>query len=144
MANIKSFYRRAKKVNVDQVIQNVFENKKDELLEQNKKQLFEGFNAKGKRLREYQNADYAFAKYASNPLPGLGNPDFFVTGAFYRGWAIMVRRTELINEFEDEKSDQLLKRDPGIAGLGGNYKTSFIQEDLRPEFMKQIRKPYGL
>jgi len=75
-----------------------------------------------------------------NPVPGLGNPDFFLTGAFQRAISVQVQGGTIRTLMNDSKSDDLLKRDPDIIGLGGEFKKELIDTKLRPAFLAEVKK----
>lgn len=145
MATARALYRRAQKVDIDSAIQDAFLQNKEYFEEQNRKQLTAGFDKQGARLRRYRSPKYARVKNAVNPLPGLGNPDLKVTGAFHRG--IHIARftpTALTLTSTNSKAENLLKSYPNVLGLGGTYKKDFINTRLRPAFIRNVRKPIGL
>lgn len=143
MASIKALYKRVKALRSDEVIQQTLEEKKEDYLDENRKQLYEGFDREGNRLRKYRSAKYARVKNQMNPRPGLGNPDFYVTGAFYRNRTVTVQGGELITNLNDPKSEDLLKRDPDIIGLGGPYKIEFMGM-LHPALINNFRSKLRL
>lgn len=128
-----------------QVIESTFDEKKDELLRVNQSQLYEGFDQGGKRLKKYKNVRYAGKKNKMNVLPGFGNPDFFVTGEFYSNWKIERAGQKIITELGDNgKADFLIKRDPEIIGLGGEYRKGFVENTLQPAYLSKMHEQLKL
>lgn len=141
MASIREMYNRVKDIDTEEVIGRVFEKSKDELKRVNQAQLYEGYNRKGKRLNKYARPRYARVKNEMNSLPGYGNPDFYVTGEFYRGWEIDIQGRRIITDLgSGGKVDFLFGRDPDITGLGGEYKKRAINETLYPAFIAGVRE----
>lgn len=143
MSTIGQLYRRVQQLNTDKVIDDVFIANQEFLAEENKKQLHEGFDRTGARLKRYKNAAYARKKYAQNPIPGYGNPDFFLTGAFFRQWQVRIDGDVIRNILNDPKSQFLLDRDPNILGLGGDYRKEALNK-IRPEIITAIRQKIKL
>lgn len=139
MATIKELYRRVLALNTDDAIEQAVSETADEYLKENQKQLFEGFDREGQHLRRYRSAKYARVKNQMNPLPGLGNPDFYVTGDFYRGQHVRATAQGITTDLTDPKSAELLRRDPNIIGLGGAYRMEYIGV-LHPALVRRIRQ----
>lgn len=142
---IKGLYRKVEQIDNDKIIGNAFESTVDDLAEENKKQLFEGFDKTGEKIsRKYSNNKYARVKNEMNPLPGLGVPDLKVTGAFYRGIRVDYQGGKLITASSDEKGTDLEEKYADIYGLGGEFKKEFIKNSLRPALNKEITAATGL
>jgi hypothetical protein len=144
MGTIKGLLRRVEAANIDQALHDAFAESAEAIEEKNRQQLFEGYDKNGERLRPYRSAKYARVKHEMNPLPGYGNPDFKVTGDFYRGIQVRVDGQVIVTELRDKKSDELLARDPDIAGVGGKYKKELIGETLQPAFNKEMHQQLKL
>jgi hypothetical protein len=139
MGTIRSLLKRVENLDIDSIIEKTFVRNEEKFAEKNRQQLFEGFDKDGERLKEYRSTLYAEVKHRMNPIPGEGNPDFKVTGAFYRGIEVRVDAPAIRTLLYDEKSEKLLERDPNIIGLGGKFKSDLITETLQPELVKDIR-----
>lgn len=115
---------------------------RDNYLQYQKHQLFTGFDSKEQRLLPYASKTYAEKKAAMNPLPGFGNPDFYLTGEFYRSF-----RADIDNEGfrlyatdpDQDKVSFLERRDPNIWTLAPNAMKDYIT-DLKPVFVQRIIK----
>lgn len=140
MSSISGLLKRVQSVDMDKVIEVAFVKNEGAIADENRKQLFEGFDKKGKRLKPYKNKKYAAKKHARNPIPGLNNPDFFDKGDFQKGIEFRIDGNVIRGVLNDPKSDALLKRDPDIIGLGGTYKKDFIDTKLRPSFLSEVHK----
>lgn len=47
-----------------------------------------GEDAQGHELKAYKDKKYAAMKHAMNPLPGMGVPDLYLSGALYRNMQV--------------------------------------------------------
>lgn len=56
----------------------------------NRDRLKSGLRPDGRRYSKYKNKYYAKRKYEMNPVPGLGNPDFYLTGEFHKGITVNI------------------------------------------------------
>ena len=81
---IVSLAEKFNSLNTDKIINESLNETKDEFKSINKEQLRAGKTNTGKNIApKYRSKKYALAKNQMNPLPGLGNPDLHLTGAFY-------------------------------------------------------------
>jgi hypothetical protein len=144
MATIADIKRRVDVFKFNDAAEQAFISVEDDFTEENKKQLFGGYDKFQERLRHYANAEYAFYKYSKNPAPGLGNPDLFDTGSFYNHIQTIVRSGTISIGSTDSKAPELEVKYPGIFGLGGKYKAEFIEQNLRPAWMRQVKKELQL
>jgi hypothetical protein len=112
---------------------------KDKYLQHQKDQLFAGFDSTGKRLKPYAQPWYATKKASMNPLPGYGNPDFYLTGAFYRSFRADIDNEGLVVYATDEKAPDLEARDPNIFTLFEDALGAYIN-DVKPAFKERITK----
>ncbi len=124
---------------------------KDELVTLQRNQLFQGLNAKDQVIGDidngkfgYKNEKYAFSKYASNPLPGLGNPDLFDTGDFYRGIIVKINGRKISIYSTDSKNLQLSSKYPYIFGLGPKAQKVFIRQFLFKAFVQHRKEKIKL
>lgn len=106
-------------------------------LEKQKAQLYEGWTSKDQRLKPYALHWYATKKNKMNSNPGFGNPDFYLTGAFYRSFRADLDNDGLVVYAMDEKTNWLESRDPDIWTLGKNAKGEYIIV-LKPVFIDRI------
>lgn len=111
----------------------------DKYLQHQKDQLFAGFTSKEKKLKPYASHWYAVKKAAMNRLPGFGNPDFYLTGAFYRSFRADIDNEGLVVYAMDEKAPYLESQDPEIFTLGEPALAQYIH-DVKPVFAQRIIK----
>lgn len=135
-----------KKLDVGKVSSEAMDAKKEFVADAQREQLKQGISSVGGTLRKYRSAAYARKKNQMNPLPGLGNPDLKLTGAFYRGITASVNSGKIILKSTDEKSQSLEAKygEDLIFGIYPEEKALFIAEHLKPEFNKRIRSEVGL
>jgi hypothetical protein len=132
-------------VNVDKVIQESMEEVAPLITDRQKGQMIEGTNKKGAKIGRYRNAAYAQKKNQMNPIPGFGIPDLLLTGAFYKGIYTEIRGSRVIIDSTDEKTPKLARQyGEEIFGLDKSSKVELVREDLRPVFMREIKKATGL
>lgn len=147
MGTIRDLKNALKKVNLNTMIVNSIDQTKDALVNFNKEELKHGRDSKGLLLSpEYALFDYALRKYQQNSLPGFGNPDLFLTGAFYRGFYASVGFTGIYTlDSSDSKTDGL-QRKYGQYIFGVNTKDIgiYAQEIFYPEFQKNFTRATGL
>ena len=117
-----------------------------EFADKQREQLRFGESSTGGTLRKYRNPSYARMKNAMNPLPGLGNPDLRLTGAFHRGITAKVEGGKIVVSSSDSKAPELEAafNEDLIYGLHPESRKEFINADLRPAFMRNIRKEIKL
>lgn len=116
----------------------------DRMAARNREQLRQGYTSTGKRLRPYRQYTYAQYKNLLNPLPGLWNPDFILTGAFTeRIEAERVGDTIGVHSYDPKAPDLELRDSPDeIYGLGEEQHNLYVEEDLQPSFMEGIYRAF--
>ena len=124
---IAEAYRRFKSINLRQQIPILIEQDSETVIELNQSQLYDrSVDSKGEPLRLYSSQAYAIDKNRMNASPGLGRPDLFVTGEFYRGFNIKVTRNLLTIRSSDSKTSDLVKKyGSDIFGLDQQSKDKF-------------------
>jgi hypothetical protein len=130
----------------DKVVEDVYEETKEPLADLNAVQLLQGLSAKGKNLKSYANDEYAALKNRMNPLPGYGNPDLRLTGAFYRGIYSSIQGGSLSITSSDSKTADLEKKygELNMFGLSEKYRIEHVIENIDPAFKKEIERVTGL
>ena len=118
MATIAEMLRRFQAIDLTAEAAEIITDNPDELLNLERKQLFEmGEDSKGQKLKPYRNPKYARAKNELNPLPGLGTPDYYVTGDFQRSLTLAVQGQSVIFDATNYKLEFLLDRSPELLGV---------------------------
>lgn len=140
MTTIKQFKKRLQILNVPAMAEKAVIETSNQLSNLNTEQMHRGLNSEGRPIGEYALPTYAEAKHRMNPLPGFGVPDLKVTGAFYEGVYTDVGGMKVEIDSVDSKADDLKARfGENIFGLSDNYKSEYIREFLKPEFVKAIK-----
>ncbi len=134
------------KFDAEQVVEDVYDQTKEPLADLNAVQLLNGLSAKGKNLKSYRSAEYATEKNRINPLPGYGNPDLRLTGAFYRGIYASNQGGSLTITSTDSKTADLEKKygELNIFGLSEKFRIEHVVENIEPAFKKEIERVTGL
>jgi len=143
MATIRGVYRKVSALNTDVVIEEVFVSNEKVIADENREQLYQGLDKNGNHLKKYRNRQYAIKKAGMNSLPGFGNPDYFLTGDFYRGISVKIEGDVIRTILSDPKSFFLIDKNPDIIGLGGPFRQDLVNK-IRPEIIKGIRNKIGL
>lgn len=144
MASIFGLLRKVENLNTDSIIEAAMEDTVSQFAEKQRRQLTDGFGSDGNRLKKYSNAIYAAKKARLNPIPGLGNPDHKLTGDYHRGIYMTVDGDKVRTGSFDNKQPYLEKRDPKSLGLGGEYKSEYLEFDLSPVIQRKITDVIGL
>lgn len=134
------------KFDAEQVVEEVYEQTKEPLADLNAVQLLQGLSAKGRNLKSYASPLYAEMKNRMNPLPGYGNPDLRLTGAFYRGIYASNQSGSLSITSTDSKTPDLEKKygELNIFGLSEKFRIEHVVENIEPAFKKEIESVTGL
>lgn len=134
-----------KKLDTSEVIRESFLETTEKFTELQKDQLRSGKTSKGESIKPgYRSGKYAKVKAEMNPLPGLGNPDLFLTGKFYSGIDAEPGKDLIKIISRDSKGPDLEAKYPDIFGLGSIYKNQYITESLKPLVTEKISKVTGL
>lgn len=159
MATVFEFDDRAQKLDPVQIIKLCIQQTVYEIIALNCSQLESGEDSTGSFLKsydpklryygkeypEYRKQYYQVFKNELNPKPGLGNPDLFLTGEFYKGIGVVVTDTTYTVESNSEKAPRLeLRYGSQIYGLTTENKTTYCSETLKPAIINNIRQQLAL
>lgn len=144
MATLLKILNAYQNLNVNEVSEDALEATTQELRKRQRGQMESGKNAYGEIIGRYRNPAYARKKQAMNPKPGLGNVDLKLTGATHRDIYSEVRGNKVIIDSTNEKTQKLAEKyGEQIFGLSPEVKKDYINEDLRPVFIRVIKKALG-
>jgi hypothetical protein len=141
MPTIRQITQAWQSADFDQVVRDSIVQTSYEITALNKTQLYNyGVGSDGVKLTPYKSPYYAKEKNNNNPRPGLGQPDLFVTGAFYNGIAVVVTDKTYITDSTDEKAPRLeLLYGSKIYGLTDQNKSIYATETLLPVLVENIK-----
>lgn len=115
-----------------------------ELADLNREQLMEGKDSEGNTLRKYRRPRYARVKNEMNPVPGYGNPDLKLTGAFHRSIFADVEGKSILFDAKDSKvSDLAAKYGESIFGLSVPKEQKAWSEVVRTPLIINIARRTG-
>lgn len=107
-------------------------------------QLYEGTRGDGQKIGEYNNAGNADFKHDLNPLPGLGNVDLFITGAYYSRFQLEVGSSTYAFTNSDSKAGKLeAKYGSEINRLAPDTRVRVWKEVMRSEVVSIISQRTG-
>ncbi|GAA4327993.1 hypothetical protein [Flaviaesturariibacter amylovorans] len=127
----------AQRINVEAAGREAVSKTTDELVRLNQAQLYQGNNSEGGKLGRYVNPSYARMKNGMNGLPGYGNKDLYLTGAYSRGIYAKVSGTSITMGSTDPKAEYL--ETGKNYGLFGESKRMYVDGALRTAFVDAIR-----
>jgi len=112
----------------------------------NTNQLYEGVDGTGQKIApQYASEGYADMKSKMNSAPGYGTPDLHLTGAFYRGYQLVVEGDELIKDSNVEYADELFEKYGNHIGqLDAENHEQYVDNTLAPVFYDKVREETGL
>jgi len=82
--NLKTLNQKLQSLNVLTIASETLSEHTGEMADELRSQLYAGRDNLDQSLRQYRSSEYAQMKHGMNPLPGLGNPDLYLTGATHR------------------------------------------------------------
>lgn len=136
---ISELYQNAKAIDLADIFSDVIEKNEQHLIDLNHNQLQFGLDSEGNYLREYQSPAYALEKQSMNPKAGLGNPDLKYTGAFYRGWSLLITNSEFLFDSGDSKTSDLIEKyGQNIFGLRKENIESFTVNIFAHDFFTEL------
>jgi hypothetical protein len=146
MATLSQMRRRLESVNEMNIASDSVQETKEALADINVEQMMSGKRSDGSDiLPSYKDITIELKKMRGQPTDRVTLRD---TGAFQAAIQTEVRGPEIITTSTDPKTEKLKKKyntaKGSIFGLGGKYKQRYIDEDLQPEFIKNMKKATGL
>lgn len=158
MATIRGLYNRVKAFDAAAAAQRAMADTVDDLMVENKAQLFDGKLRDGNDLSPtyltdpYFKSPLAAQRYSDwkdtitpNSNRKRGVPNLFIDGTFYRSWSIGINGDMVRYQASFSESGSILAKFGALLfGLGGLYKRAYLQRSLRPSFSKQVYLGIGL
>lgn len=138
---ISELYQNAKAIDLADIFSDVIAKNEEHLIQLNQNQLYkDSSDSEGNKLEQYNSLEYAREKESMNPEVGFRNTDLYYTGAFYRGWSILVTNSEFLFDSSDSKtSDLIAKYGENIFGFRKDNLESFTQNEFREGFFSTLK-----
>lgn len=146
MATATEILERLQSLSVREMLIESIEETADLYVDLNTAQLLEGKDGDNQPLRpQYAIESYADQKNRMNPLPGYGNPDLKLTGAFYKGYGVRVEGTDVVKFSTVSYADGLFEKYGNAIGqLDEERHEEYVQGDLAPILYDKFREQTGL
>jgi hypothetical protein len=145
MATIAGMIRKFESLDAYSIAAEAADETKDNFVSLNAEQMHKGLDSEGEKIGEYRSELYAEQKHRINPLPGFGFVDLRLTGAFYEGMYMRVEGDSLLEGSEDEKAEGLEEKyGKAIFGLSAPFSREYINEFLRPVFVRRMEDATGI
>lgn len=154
---IKGLYNKVQQLNTDKIIDKVFEENTDALNEKNNEQLLAGKNSLGENITPSYLDDPYFKSRASaqrysdykdsitpNSNRAPGTPNLYITGKYHKSRKVSISGDKIIYSSDFIETEIELKYGDTINGLGGEFKTDFLENNIRPAINKEITSVIGL
>ena len=138
---IHELQRRWKQIDLKKAAASIVAEHKKDIADLNREQLMDGVNKEGKKLRKYRSPKYAARKNRMNPIPGLGNPDLYLTGRFQEAMNVKLNsKTSFEIYSTDSKAPKLTKQyGKEIFGLTEQSKDTAAHEIVNPGLIQYIK-----
>lgn len=102
---ISDLYQNAKAIDLADIFSDVIAKNENHLIQLNHNQLYkDSSDSEGNQLQQYNSLEYAREKESMNPSVGFRNTDLYYTGAFYRGWSLLITNSEFMFDFKRFKN----------------------------------------
>ena len=138
---INDLYLNAKAIDLADIFSDVIAKNEDHLIQLNQNQLYkDSSDSEGNQLQQYNSLEYAREKESMNPSVGFRNTDLYYTGAFYRGWSLLITNSEFLFDSSDSKTSDLIEKyGQNIFGLRKDNLESFTQNEFREGFFSTLK-----
>jgi hypothetical protein len=143
MATVSQVIRNVRAVGQQEIAQESIQATAPQYLEKQKAQLSEGLNKDGSPiLPKYAPRTVQIKKRKGQRTDVVTLRD---TGDFYQDTFLDVRDSSFVIDSANPKTQDLLdKYGEDIFGIGGDFKASYVNEDLKPVFQKSIKQAMKL
>ena len=147
MATIHSMLSKVNRLDVKAESRKIIAETSGDIVKLNKEQLYSGLDVDGVKLgTRYNSITYALTKEQMNPKPGFGVMDFKLTGAFYRGFFVTVKKDTFVTDSHDDKTGKLeaLQAGQKIFGLSKEHKYVYARGVFFDRLKGYIKSNTGL
>jgi len=137
---INDLYLNAKAIDLADIFSDVIAKNEDHLIQLNQNQLYkDSSDSEGNQLQQYNSLEYAREKESMNPSVGFRNTDLYYTGAFYRGWSLLITNSEFLFDSSDSKTSDLIEKyGQNIFGLSAKNIESFTVDIFTNDFFTEL------
>ena len=137
---INDLYNNAKAIDLADIFSDVIAKNEDHLIQLNQNQLYkDSSDSEGNELQNYNSLEYSLEKSQMNPSVGFGRADLYYTGAFYRGWSLLITNTGFLFDSSDSKtSDLISKYGQNIFGIRKDNLESFTVNIFANDFFTEL------
>lgn len=138
---INDLYINAKAIDLADIFSDVIAKNEEHLIQLNQNQLYkDSSDSEGNQLQQYNSIEYALEKSKMNAGVGFGNTDLYYTGAFYRGWSLLITNTGFLFDSSDSKtSDLISKYGQNIFGIRKDNLESFTVNIFANDFFTELK-----
>jgi len=143
MTTTKDMLNKFKRLNLQKIAADTIKQTKDAYVQYNKDQLYTGGGADGNRLPAYRSKAYAAMKAQQNSLPGLGIPDYYLTGRMYSKMQLQISKDTVKVISKVEYYEDLANRGGDPFGLSPDSKQDYYYKWFRPIFIRAIADKTG-
>lgn len=144
MSTIAALNRRLKAANIEDTAIDSIDQTREQLADAQRDQMMHGLRADGTPIGKYRNPAYARMKNAMNPLAGLGNMDWRLTGELHAALIVDAREDgTVVIVSGDEKFRDLAEEHGDPMGLGGEFKEQYVGH-LEPVFQTNVQRAVKL
>lgn len=146
-------------LSIEEAVTETIDATEEGLVERQKQQLYRGESSDGRAFAPYKPyklispdglIEYADFKNQINPAPGYGNPDYYLTGAYYAAIDAERRGDEVRIFSADEKAAKIASREEEsggndyIFGLNEESHEAYVSEDFAPSLAANIERTIKL
>lgn len=144
-----AYLESLRKLDFEDITVQVLQDSEEVILQRNKAQMYRGKDTNNNFIQPYVLPEYALKKHRMNATPGYGNPDYYLTGAYYRDMRFEVDNAEMHIYNVNQKAPYLETRAGGdnqdygadlLYGLGEQEHNAFVDQDLTPAFYEQVHR----
>jgi hypothetical protein len=137
---ISDLYQNAKAIDLADIFSDVIAKNEQHLINLNHNQLYkDSSDSEGNQLQQYNSLEYAREKESMNPGIGFRNTDLYYTGAFYRGWSLLITNTGFLFDSSDSKTSDLIEKyGQNIFGLRKDNLESFAVNIFAHDFFTEL------
>lgn len=136
--------KRFRKLNTTKLAEQTIRQTKEGYVQMNKDQLYTGEGADNNKIPAYRSKAYANLKAQLNTLPGLGIPDYYLTGKMYSKMQLKITANSVKVISTVDYYNDLIARGGDPFGLNDDSKQQYYKLYFRPIFMQKLADTLGV